>query len=134
MSNLPNSQPTVNNSPDDNASDDVISIKPGSIFGIPTAGAESGFIPETVPSPEIQKSPETIPTPAPPQPQPKISKDEVVKPTPIEETAPVQNVVDQTDKLSTLHDIGNTQDKLTREADEEEEHFIEEVEKHHGDL
>jgi len=42
--------------------------------------------------------------------------------------------VDKTDKITSLHEIKSSTDKLTVEADEEEERFIEEVEKHHGDL
>jgi len=51
-------------------------------------------------------------------------------------TAPntAARVVDKTDKITSLHEIKSSTDKLTVEADEEEERFIEEVEKHHGDL
>ena len=126
MSNLPNSQ-TDN---DINNSNDVISIKPGSIFG--AAGAESSFVSESPAPPETPKSPEAftpVPAPIPPK-----FEEKVEATVPIEETEPVQNVVDKTDQITTLHDIQKTEDKLTEEADEEEEHFIEEVEKHHGDL
>jgi|GEM_PF-3617888 len=44
------------------------------------------------------------------------------------------SVVDKTDQLTSLHEIKIPKDNLTKEADEEEERFIEEVEKHHGHL
>jgi hypothetical protein len=43
-------------------------------------------------------------------------------------------IVDKSDELTEEHHIDRPGDKLTKEADEEEEHFIEEVEKHHGHL
>ena len=140
MSKLPNTQPPINNDSindaPDGALDDgnsVISIKPGSIFGGSSGTTEGGFIPETPAPPETQKSPESIPTPTPPQPK-KPEKSVEEAPTPIEQTEPTQNVVDKTEQITTLHEIKSTKDKLTKEADEEEEHFIEEVEKHHGNL
>ena len=138
MSNLPNSQidnniDDINDSKKDGES--VISIKPGSIFGTagkPAIGAESGFVPETPTPSEIQKSPETIvPVPAP---KPPVFEEEVETSDPLTETKPLKNVADKTDEITTLHDIQKTEDKLTKKADEEEEHFIEEVEMHHGDL
>ncbi len=48
-------------------------------------------------------------------------------------TKPIQaKVVDKSEEPLHLHPINQTPDKLTEEADKEEEHFIEEVEKHHG--
>ena len=139
MSKLPNTQPPTNDdsvtgAPNGVLDDDnsVIPVKSGGIFGgKPTA--ESSFIPETPAPSETQKSPESIPTPTPPQPKEfKKSTEEALPP--IEQTEPIQNVVDKTEQITTLHEIKSTKDKLTKEADEEEEHFIEEVEKHHGDL
>lgn len=40
-------------------------------------------------------------------------------------------VIDKSHEPLTLHSVEKTGDKLTRDADEEEERFIEEVEKHH---
>lgn len=45
-----------------------------------------------------------------------------------------QKIVDKTDKIQKLDHIKDPGDSLTKEADEEEEKFIEEVEKHHGHI
>ncbi len=107
-------------------------------------GSEGGALPERVSTPETPSSSETqtpseslrskekipIPTPepAPSTPPLETPKDGVV------ESVEVPNVVDKTDEITSLHEIKKPMDKLTKEADEEEEHFIEEVEKHHGNL
>jgi len=107
-------------------------------------GSEGSTIPEGSPTPEtpssseVQTSPESltsqekIPIPSPKAAQSpsqlEVPRDSVVEP------AQVQNVVDRTDQVTSLHEIKEPKDKLTEEADDEEEHFIEEVEKHHGNL
>lgn len=126
MSNLPQDP----NSPvtSDNDQDVTVSGK----------GPESGAIGVERPTPpEVQKPPETISS---------LEKTPVPKPAGQEPPAPQQGpqtenatedppkVVDKTDEITTLHEIKDSKDKLTKEADEEEEHFIEEVEKHHGRL
>ncbi len=115
-----------------------------STLGPAIKGSESGVFPESTPAPETAPSPETqtppetlkpkeeIPVPAPktvkPTPPLEVPKDGEVEPP------QVPNVVDKTDQVTSLHEIKEPKDKLTEEADEEEEHFIEEVEKHHGNL
>ena len=91
--------------------------------------------PESAPTPESLPPKETLPSTE-SKPSPKI-------PTPIEQT-PIKSVeqekekppqvVDKTGTPTDTHHLEKPGDKLTKEADEEEERFIEEVEKHHGSL
>lgn len=128
MSDLPHAQPIYN---DDDVNHDGASVAPSGSFG-EKAPVESSFSPEISKPQEILKNPESIPIPNPPQ------IDPVKKDLPLNTVADTQHVtkkvVDKTDQITTLHEIDDTRDKLTKEADDEEEHFIEEVEKHHGNL
>lgn len=134
MSDLPYAQPIFSDDPkndDQNNNMDSVPTGSGSSFS-EKPPVESSFSPETNPDSEKLRSPENIPVP-----KPEIKKipeaEKEILPTP-EKNDEVENVVDKTSEITTLHDIKPTKDKLTIEADEEEERFIEEVEKHHGNL
>ena len=123
MTDLPYAQPIFNDDPkNDSNVGESFSEKPP---------VEPSFSPEKAPAPETLPSPENIPIP-----KPESQKE--TKETPItaegNNQEKIKNVVDKTSEITTLHDVAPTKDKLTIEADEEEERFIEEVEKHHGKL
>jgi len=117
---------------DPNTSGSALKGSEGGVFQESTTTPKAPSSPEAQPSPEILNSQENIPVPSPETAQTasplEVPKDGAIKPTQI------QNVVDKTDQLTSLHEIKKPKDKLTKEADDEEEHFIEEVEKHHGNL
>ena len=93
-------------------------------------------------APIFETSPTHEPTPAPEKNVPLPTPDNTVGAStaplstsiPQDSTDKTPRVVDKTDEITSLHEIKSSPDKLTTEADEEEERFIEEVEKHHGDL
>jgi len=108
-------------------------------------GSEGGIFPEsppqaeTAPSRETHASTETLKLQekvAPPTPKPSKEKPkpEAPKDTIGEDSNRPPVVVDKTDQITSLHEIKKPMDKLTEEADDEEERFIEEVEKQHGHL
>mgnify|MGYP001488050299 CR=1 FL=1 len=128
MTDLPYAQPIFNDNPksDNSKSDDKV----GSSF-LEKPPVESSFSSEKIPTPENITSPENLPVPKPEiQQTPETSTDTIAQAN----KERVEKVVDKTSEITTLHDIKPTKDKLTIEADEEEERFIEEVEKHHGKL
>ena len=133
MSNLPNSQIDDSSGinpvePNNTTSDPTSTPTP-----LGTTNVERGYIPETPRPSETILPPENLQPPVPPKSvEPEKSVEETL--LSVEQTTPVTEVADKTDQITTLHEIKETKDKLTEEADEEEEHFIEEVEKHHGDL
>lgn len=133
MNNLPPDPNQPISSPiDPGSSGSTIKGSEGGVFPESASVPETPSSPETQTSPEIQKLPEKLTGPIPKTAQAapplEVPKNGAVEPTQI------PNIVDKTDQLTTLHEIKEPKDKLTKEADEEEEHFIEEVEKHHGDL
>jgi len=134
MTDLPYAQPIFDNDPEKEGKDNT-PVTPSSSFGESAemrTTIESSFSPESAKPTETLKSPESIPVPKP----------ETVKETEISTNSSIQqnqtdstkHVVDKTNQITTLHDIKPTKDKLTLNADEEEERFIEEVERHHGNL
>ncbi len=134
MSNLPNAP--LDNVPDDNTDDNTISVRPGSAFekGFVPKAPEKPEIPAILASPETQPAPEIQPVPQSPLYNEPKNEQLPSEPAPIPTPPPTQSVVDKTEQITSLHEIKSTEDELTKEADEEEEHFIEEVEKQHGDL
>lgn len=128
MSDLPND-------PNPSSPADKDQVFPVSGSKGPEGGAlgEGSASVEKQPEPETLKSPEKVPTPKPtPEENEEETVSDIVPETPTTEGSP--KIVDKTDELTSLHQIKEPQDKLTKEADEEEERFIEEVEKHHGDV
>ncbi len=79
---------------------------------------------EKEPNYEKQRQQET-PKPEEEQPQQPL----LTKTSPAPEPKP--NIVDKSKEMTKLHHIGNTLDKITQRADEEEEKFITEVEAAH---
>ena len=132
MVDLPNDNDSKDNSLDNNMSPQV----PVGPEGIPNP--ERKVVQELdktevpITNPEIPKTPEApslneqISTITPEKGEKITTLYEVVENTP--------QIVDKTDKPTEVHEVKKPGDKLTKEADEEEEHFIEEVEKHHGNL
>ena len=140
---MDNSLPIYNSPQDDNQTQDSdgsnsLGVKPTS-----PASSENPLIPETPISeeqttpvetlsmPEIQVAPE-IPTSAAGTQTPTQPEDDL--PEQFKVTEPVPKVVDRTEQITELHQIDQPGDALTKEADEEEKKFIEEVEKHHGNI
>jgi hypothetical protein len=99
---------------------------------VPSAHPEGAIETLPMPSPEVESSPEIqeTPKPAPQIPKPTGYKEENTKEAPPPEPV-VENVVNRTDEVTTLHPIKKPTNKLTEEADKEEEEFIEKVEAAH---
>ncbi len=96
---------------------------------IETIQGESTPTPETTPGAEKEKVPES------PSLNEQVQEKKAGHTPPEAAQKPegkTPNIVDQTDTLTNMKHIKKPGDKLTEEADVEEERFIEEVEKHHG--
>lgn len=137
----------MNNLPNDN---DITNNQAPSLDDL-NPSVPSANTPESMPVAEAPKSPEAAPTPEIPPVEEKLPsledlkspelqqqpKDRTITP---EELATVEvpvnedTIKDLTDQVTQLHELTQTKDKITQKADDEEEHFIEEVEKHHGNL
>lgn len=143
-SDLPNNNLSQNNPPQplDNNQDQ-------NDFGLdyqPQSPISGETVPFSQTQPEISTAPEFSENQKPAETLPTIEKETPIPmPTaaqlqqepntivvPIQNTQEPPKVVDNTDKITTLHHVVDTTDNLTKEADQDEEHFIEEVEKHHG--
>ncbi len=127
----------MNNLPNDNNQTSQLgqsSLDPRFVGGPESAPEITPLAEEAAPSEELF-SLENLKTPEiPKQQETKAPVANINTPSANEPVSDTQAIVDKTEKITHLHHIAGTNDKLTEEADEEEEHFIEEVEKHHGDL
>lgn len=105
------------------------------------SGAEGAPIVEAAPTVEQAPQTETISTPVEKLPTPEVPVAPALSEQPSESVAPVQpvakktpeemNVVDKRTNHEPLDSLQDTSDKLTKEADEEEEDFIKHVEEVH---
>ena len=139
-SNLPNNQhddPVPQQNPQDDGGQTGQSY--GLSFQPPgPVGNEATMVVENVETiQEIQKPEEKLRAPETEAPIPmptaaQLQDDPTAVVVPVDTKKEDPKVVDKTETLTTLHHVVDTPDVLTKEADKDEEHFIEEVEKHHG--
>lgn len=111
-------QPLIPKGGEINPYTSVETLKPGAQTQVENVTNIETLTNESMPAPSLKEQvvASTQPTAPPTQTQPQNQP----------------QIVDQTNTPTQLHTLKNNVDPLTKEADEEEEKFIEEVEKHHG--